>query len=66
MTGKTHRKLQDVALGDGGIKAGAGVQVHELADCRKAEVGEEDFGRDAYRVSIRRIRMSRRGRPGPG
>ena len=37
-------KLEEVAFGDGGVEAGAGVEVHQLADDGQAQVGEEDFG----------------------
>ena len=39
-------ELEDVALGDGGLEAGAGVEIHQLAGDGQAQVGEQDFGGD--------------------
>lgn len=39
-------ELEDVALGDGGVKAGACMKIHQLADDGETQVGQENFGRD--------------------
>ena len=43
-------ELEKVAFGDGGVEAGTGVQVHQLADDGQAQVGEKDFGGDGLRL----------------